>query len=99
VSGLTFSLPGCKIPSNVTVDLAAPLLEELEVAAAAAKLTLPAYVAEVLECHAASRRLPKIQSGGKPLGVLLRESSGEDKVAFPWPADTYRVYLTRGNAG
>lgn len=82
----------------MTVDLASPLLEELEAAAAEAKLTLHSYVAEILESHAASRRLPKFQSRRGPLGVLQGDSHAEDR-GFPWPADTYRVHLARGSAG
>ena len=74
----------------MTVDISAPLLEALEAGTLESKLTLVAYVAEVLESHAATRRLPRVQ---RTLGSGRRTESPGD--SFPWPVDTYRMHLPK----
>jgi hypothetical protein len=79
---------------TVTCDIPDELFSEFQTQADKVKMTLHGYVAEVLEAHAAERRLPKV-----PLS--LRGSGGESsRNQFPWPAETYRMHLPRrGNAG
>ena len=57
----------------------APLLQELETAAGESHMTLPRFVAELLECHAAARRLTKVESlehspGARPPGSKTAET-------------------------
>ena len=52
------AMPGARL-ERITPDIAVPLLNELEAAAVASELTLPHFIEEILECEAASRRLPK----------------------------------------
>jgi hypothetical protein len=59
------------------------LLKELEVSAWECGLSLPHFIAEVLQSHAAARRLPKIESPG---GVHLPGTPDrEENDDFPYP--------------
>ena len=77
----------------MVINLSEPLLKELEDAAFRSKMGLPTYVTEVLEVHAATRRLPKVCCQAPAPGSATREP-----VDFPWPADTYRVHGPRRGA-
>ncbi len=80
--------------------IAAPLLQELEGAAAAAHISVIRYVAELLEADMASRRLPKVQfapKGARPPVLQLPEDPSENPAtnesddSFPYPAETYHA--------
>lgn len=83
--------------SSATIPV--PLLEELERAAQEAHISLPRFVVEVLECHAASRRLgrvvPVAPHGARvpvmPAPEDPATSPAEAEEAFPYPAETYHA--------
>ena len=80
--------------ASMMVFLAVPLLEELKDAASRARIALDSYCAEVLESHAASRRLPQFRSSSPERarrGSAVSRDGGED--TFPWPETTCRVHL------
>ena len=77
----------------MTVDLAPAYLQALAQAAAQAKLTLHAYVTEIVESHAATLLLPNVVPSGGKAGGAVRDENGEAEGTFPWPSDTYRVHF------
>ncbi len=74
--------------------IAAPLREELVLAAAESGLSFQKYVQEVLECAAASRRLHKVDTPQRPIrvqGYQLQIPGSEKDSDFPFPAETFTV--------
>ena len=65
--------------------------EELVLAAAESGLSFQKYIQEVLESHAASRRLIKVDQHPGIVRVPGYEVGSENPDAFPFPAETYRV--------
>ena len=68
--------------------IAAPLLQELQQAAAEAELPLPRYVAQLLEADMAARRLPRCSAQGE---ARVQGSEATDD----YSPETYRLALSK----
>jgi hypothetical protein len=74
----------------MAININDQLRRELEDAAFDRRMGLCTFISEILEVHAATRRMPKVRCQAPAPGNATQEPQG-----FPWPADTYRFHGPR----